>query len=48
MVNSGNFEAQDLATHQFIKEITSKTIIVTECGSGDDRGMCKQMVLSLR
>lgn len=48
MVSSGNFETQDLATYRIINKITSKTIIVTECDRGDDTGVCKQMVLSLR
>lgn len=39
MVSSGNFETQDLATDKLVKEITNKTIIITECDSGDDRGV---------
>lgn len=48
MVSSGNFKTRGLATHKLIKETTNKTIIVTECDSGDDTGVCKQMVLSSR
>lgn len=45
MVNSGNFEAKDIATNKLVKETMSKPIIVTECDKGDDRGMYRRCLV---